>query len=72
MTVWIDYVKAYAKENNLKYKEALKQASGSYKTSKGKPKETAKKEVEPVIEIAESVVLPDKKKKKDKVIKATV
>jgi len=34
MTAWIEYCKTYAKENNIKYKEALKQASSSYKKSK--------------------------------------
>jgi len=63
MTVWIDYVKTYAKEHNLKYKQALKEASPSYKGSKEKTKEPAKKAVEPVNEITESAVLPEKKKK---------
>lgn len=27
---WIEYVKSYAKDNNLKYNEALKQAGKSY------------------------------------------
>ena len=31
---WINFVKAYSKENNISYKVALKQASESYKSSK--------------------------------------
>jgi hypothetical protein len=31
---WIDYVKMYAKENNIKYNEALKQAGKSYRELK--------------------------------------
>lgn len=38
MSGWIDHVKNFAKENNIKYKEALKQASASYK--EGKKEET--------------------------------
>ena len=37
MTVWTDYVKQYAKEKNLSYKESLKQAGPSYKQHKEKP-----------------------------------
>jgi hypothetical protein len=31
---WINHVKAYAKEHNISYKVALKEASPSYKASK--------------------------------------
>lgn len=37
MTAWTDYVKQYAKEKNLSYKEAMKQAAPSYKQHKEKP-----------------------------------
>tara|TARA_R110001606_G_scaffold363029_2_gene516961 strand:- start:526 stop:906 length:381 start_codon:yes stop_codon:yes gene_type:complete len=30
MTVWTDYVKKYAKDNNLSYKESMKKAAVSY------------------------------------------
>ena len=35
MTAWTDFVKQYAKENNLSYKESLKQAAPSFKQQKG-------------------------------------
>lgn len=41
MTAWTDYVKQYAKEKNLSYKESLKQAGPSYKQHK----ETQSKDV---------------------------
>jgi hypothetical protein len=31
MSEWLDYVKAYAAKNNVTYKQALKDASPSYK-----------------------------------------
>lgn len=37
MTAWTDFVKQYAKENNLSYKESLKQAAPSFKQQKEKP-----------------------------------
>lgn len=37
MTAWTDYVKQYAKEKNLSYKEAMKQAAPSYKQHKENP-----------------------------------
>jgi len=39
---WIEYVKSYAKDNNLKYNEALKQAGKSYKEIKGNFNKTNK------------------------------
>ena len=30
--IWIDHVKAYAENNKISYKQALKDASPSYKT----------------------------------------
>jgi hypothetical protein len=35
MSEWIDFVKKYAKANNLTYKEALKGASAEYNKKKG-------------------------------------
>ena len=32
MSEWINHVKAYAEKNNITYKQALKDASPSYKT----------------------------------------
>jgi hypothetical protein len=40
---WIEFVKAYAKDHNLKYNEALKEAGKSYKEMKGKFNKTNKK-----------------------------
>ena len=40
MSEWLDYVKAYAAKNNITYKQALKDASLSYKTrNEKKPEE---------------------------------
>jgi len=40
MSEWLNYVKAYAAKNNIKYKQALKDASPSYKTrNEKKPEE---------------------------------
>ena len=39
MSAWIEYVKTYAKEHNMKYKDALKEASSSYKGNKEKTNE---------------------------------
>jgi hypothetical protein len=70
MSAWIEHVKNYAKTNNIKYKEALKEASSSYKGSKEKANEpeitktkSAKKAVEKVNETIESTVPPEKVKK---------
>ena len=40
---WIDFVKLYAKDHNLKYNEALKEAGKSYKEMKGKVNKTNNK-----------------------------
>ena len=32
---WIEFVKAYAKKNNIKYGEALKKAAPEYRKMKG-------------------------------------
>ena len=32
MSEWLDYVRAYAEKNKITYKQALKDASPSYKT----------------------------------------
>ena len=32
MSEWLNYVKAYAAKNSISYKQALKEASPSYKT----------------------------------------
>ena len=39
MSEWLDYVKAYAAKNNVTYKQALKDASPSYKTRNEKKPE---------------------------------
>ena len=67
MSAWIEYVKIYAKTNNIKYKDALKEASLSYKEKANAPEITktksAKKAVEKVNETVESTVPPEKVKK---------
>ena len=64
MSAWIDYVKTYAKENNIKYKDALKAASVSYKQKKeGKTDDTETiKKTEPI----EDVIIPETKPKTKK------
>ena len=55
MSEWLNYVKAYAAKNNITYKQALKDASPSYKTrNEKKPEE---------IPIIESTIKVIQKKK---------
>jgi hypothetical protein len=42
MSEWLDYVKAYAEKNKITYKQALKDASPSYKTRNEKKIEEPK------------------------------
>lgn len=42
VSAWISHVQKYAKDNNVKYSEALKKAGASYK--KGSPSKTMKGE----------------------------
>ena len=44
MSEWLDYVKAYAEKNKITYKQALKDASPSYKTRNEKKPEEIKQE----------------------------
>ena len=44
MSEWLDYVKAYAEKNKITYKQALKDASPSYKTRNEKTPEEIKQE----------------------------
>ena len=49
MSEWVNFVKAYAEKNNIPYKQALRDASPSYKTrNEIKPEE---KVVEPIKKI---------------------
>jgi hypothetical protein len=42
MSEWLNYVKAYAEKNKITYKQALRDASPSYKTrNEKKPEESA-------------------------------
>lgn len=76
MSAWIDYVKIYAKENNIKYKEALKAASASYKQKKeGKTDDTETspikkvKSLKKLVELdepIEDVIIPETKPKTKK------
>ncbi len=63
MSEWLDYVKAYAEKNKITYKQALKDASPSYKTRN----ETI---VEP--EVKASTVTTKPKRKYNKKDKSTV
>jgi hypothetical protein len=59
---WLDYVKAYAEKNKITYKQALKDASPSYKTRN----ETI---VEPEVKATTETSKPKRKyNKKDKSI----
>ena len=60
MSEWLDYVKAYAEKNKITYKQALKDASPSYKTRN----ETI---VEPEVKATTETSKPKRKyNKKDK------
>ena len=60
MSQWLDYVKAYAEKNKITYKQALKDASPSYKTRN----ETI---VEPEVKATTETIKPKRKyNKKDK------
>jgi len=62
MSQWLDYVKAYAEKNKITYKQALKDASPSYKTRN----ETI---VEPEVKATTETTKPKRKyNKKDKSI----
>ena len=62
MSEWLDYVKAYAEKNKITYKQALKDASPSYKTRN----ETI---VEPEVKTITETTKPKRKyNKKDKSI----
>jgi len=45
MSEWVNHVKAYAEKNKISYKQALKDASPSYKTRNDTEKEETKKEI---------------------------
>ena len=50
MSEWLNYAKAYAAKNNITYKQALKDASPSYKTrNEKKPEEIPI--IEPTIKV---------------------
>ncbi len=52
MSEWLNYVKAHAAKNNITYKQALKDASPSYKTrNEMKPEEIPI--IEPTIKVLE-------------------
>ena len=44
MSEWLSFVKAYAEKNNVSYKQALRDASPSYKTRNEKKPEATKPE----------------------------
>ena len=45
MSQWVSFVKAYAETHNIPYKQALKDASPSYKTRNEKVVEEVKPEI---------------------------
>ena len=46
MSEWLNYVKAYAAKHGISYKQALRDASPSYKTRKEEKPEVIKQEPE--------------------------
>jgi hypothetical protein len=75
MSEWLNFVKAYALKNNIPYKQALKDASPSYKTRNEKPVEpeiipTTEPTSEGRLDRERSLSKPKRKNaKKDKLIK---
>ena len=60
MSEWLDYVKAYAEKNKITYKQALKDASPSYKTRN-------ERRAEPEVKATTETAKPKRKyNKKDK------
>ena len=74
MSAWIEHVKSYAKTNNIKYKDALKAASSSYKGSKEKTKEPEITKPKPAKKANETIenAVPPEKVKKVRIIKTIV
>ena len=62
MSEWLTFVKAYPVKNSIPYKQALKDASSSYKTRNEAP-------VEPVVAITKST---KPKRKYIKKVKSTI
>jgi hypothetical protein len=50
MTAWTDFVKTYAKEHGISYKDAMKEAKESYANTKGAKVETKVEKKAPFIE----------------------
>lgn len=66
MSTWIEYVKSYAKEHNMKYNDALKDASKSYKEKKEDTSEPKMKKTRTPKKVQiedEKIVLPEPVKK---------
>jgi hypothetical protein len=53
MTEWTDYVKKYAADNGVNYKQALKDASGPFKARKNQPAEPIRQS-EPIVTVVKS------------------
>ena len=63
MSAWIEHVKSYAKTNKINYKDALKEASLSYKEKTKEPEITKPKPAKKANETIENAVPPEKVKK---------
>ena len=63
MSEWLDYVKAYAEKNKITYKQALKDASPSYKT---------RNETKPEPEVKATTETPKPKRKYNKKDKSII
>jgi hypothetical protein len=69
MTQWTDFVKQYAKENNLSYRESLKQAGQHYKNPlSSKPKMKPKYKRVNINIIQDNKVLPSPQKQMPSVV----
>ena len=53
MTEWTDYVKKYAADNGVNYKQALKDASPAFKARKNQPSEPLRQS-EPIVTVVKS------------------
>jgi hypothetical protein len=70
MSEWLIFVKTYAATHNIPYKQALKDASPSYKTRKETPQTVIQPEITP--DMPEAEIKPKKKYIKKVVEKISV
>jgi len=67
--IWIDHVKAYAEKNKISYKQALKDASPSYKSLEEMKRNPKNQKIEePKIETPLEKEIPKRKNTNKKVV----